>query len=218
MSDNSTQNGAGSGTAAAADPRAQQPQQGQQDQQGQQPVQAGQQPGQHDPNSKLPQFALIRIYAKDCSLETPHSPEAFQEQWKPQIKPEIDVKMSYLGEDRYEVVLRVTVTCECDGKKVFIAEVNQAGLFLMRNFNKEAADYTIRGTIPNILFPYAREHIASMINRATFPVVNLYPMNFEAAYRIRKAQEEQAKAQKAAVAKAGAAAPANEEGAAKPQA
>ena len=66
MSDNSTQNGAAAGAAAAGA--------GHQTQPGTQA-----RPGQADPNSKLPQFALIRIYAKDCSLETPRSPEAFQE-------------------------------------------------------------------------------------------------------------------------------------------
>jgi preprotein translocase subunit SecB len=44
---------------------------------------------------------------------------------------------------------------------------------------------------PNILFPYARETVASIINRAGFPAVNLAPVNFEAIYA-QRLQEQQA--------------------------
>ena len=87
--------------------------------------------------------------------------------------------------------MRVTVTCTNDDKPAFICEVHQAGLFLLRNLGPEAADYLLSATAPNILFPYAREHISSMISRASFPVLNLRPINFEALYRARKLEQAQ---------------------------
>jgi preprotein translocase subunit SecB len=39
-----------------------------------------------------------------------------------------------------------------------------------------------------VLFPYARETVSDIINRAGFPPVLLAPVNFEALYQQRVAQ------------------------------
>ena len=152
-----------------------------------------------------PLFDLIRVYAKDSSLETPHSPVVFQSRlWKPDLEVKFETKTSKLADDQYEVTLRITVTCNNEGKTAFICEVTQAGVFLLRNIPGEAGEFLLGGTAPNILFPYAREFISSLVSRATFPQLNLAPINFEALFRARKAQQEAKKA--AAVAAEAAAA------------
>ena len=42
---------------------------------------------------------------------------------------------------------------------------------------------------PNILFPYVRETISDLVNRAGFPPVILSPINFEALYAQRQAAD-----------------------------
>ena len=37
-------------------------------------------------NTDQPAFDIVRIYAKDCSLETPNVPGVFTKEWKPEIK------------------------------------------------------------------------------------------------------------------------------------
>ncbi|MBQ9273792.1 MAG: protein-export chaperone SecB [Succinivibrio sp.] len=138
-----------------------------------------------------PQFDVLRIYSKDCSLETPNVPEVFRLEWKPKLKVEFDSKPTALEDDLHEVDLRVTVTCTIDETVVYVCEVHQAGLFLIKNVPAEALEYLLAAQAPNILFPYAREHIASLINRSTFPPLNLRPINFEGLFRARKAQEAQ---------------------------
>ena len=137
-----------------------------------------------------PLFDLIRVYAKDSSLETPHSPVVFQSQWKPELQVKFDTKTTKIADDQFEVALRITVTCNNEGKTAFICEVTQAGVFLLRNIPGEAGEFLLGGTAPNILFPYAREFISSLVSRATFPQLNLAPINFEALFRARKAQQE----------------------------
>lgn len=138
-----------------------------------------------------PHFEAIRVYSKDCSLETPNTPAIFQKQWKPELKVEFDTKASSLGSDQYEVVLRITVTCENDGATAFVCEVNQAGIFVARNFEPEVLDYVLGATAPNMLYPYAREHISSLVSRATFPQLTLAPLSFEAIYRAKQEQLKQ---------------------------
>ncbi len=136
-----------------------------------------------------PHFQLLRIYAKDSSIETPHSPECFVKAWKPELKVECDSKVAKINEDQHEVSLRVTVTCTVEDSTVFICEVNQAGLFLTRNLPAEALEYLLSVSAPTVIFPYAREFIANLVNRATFPALNLNPINFDGLFRARKARQ-----------------------------
>ena len=129
-----------------------------------------------------PEFAIQRIYIKDVSFETPNSPAIFQAEWKPEIKLDIDTRSAKLGEDTYEVVLAVTVTATVEGKTAFLAEVQQAGIFTIGNLDEAQLSHTIGAFCPTTLFPYARETVASLVNRGSFPQFNLSPVNFEALY------------------------------------
>jgi len=142
-----------------------------------------------DESKSRPLFDLLRVYAKDSSLETPHSPIVFQSQWKPELQVKFNTKTTKIDDDQFEVTLRITVNCSNEGKTAFICEVTQAGVFLLRNSTSEAGEFLLGGTAPNILFTYAREFISSLVSRATFPQLNLAPINFEALFRARNTQQ-----------------------------
>lgn len=147
--------------------------------------------------AQQPRFDITRLYTKDISFETPNVPAVFTEKVAPALNYEFNCKDTKIGEDLYEVVLRITVTCKVGEKVAFLCEVNQAGLFLVQNVNDQTKEYLLNATAPNILFPYVRETISNLVNKASFPPLNLAPLNFEALYRVKKAQEAQ-KAQQAA--------------------
>lgn len=143
--------------------------------------------------AKSPEFAIQRIYIKDVSFETPNSPAIFQSDWKPEIKLDIDTRSTKLAENTYEVILAVTVTATVDDKTAFLAEVQQAGIFTIGNLPEAQLSHTIGAFCPTTLFPYARETVASLVNRGSFPQFNLAPVNFEGLYasylQQRSAQE-----------------------------
>lgn len=139
--------------------------------------------------SSAPIFDIVRVYSKDCSLETPNVPSIFAEEWKPELKIDFECKTDKLDNNNHEVDLRVTVTCKLGEKVAFICEVHQAGIFRIENAAPELVDYLLNGVAPNILFPYAREHISNFVTRSTFPPLNLRPLNFEAMYQQQRAQE-----------------------------
>ena len=58
-----------------------------------------------------PAFDILRLYSKDCSLETPNIPQIFSKEWKPEIKIDFEAKPLKLNDETYEVDLRVTATC-----------------------------------------------------------------------------------------------------------
>ncbi|PKI13009.1 protein-export chaperone SecB [Colwellia sp. 12G3] len=129
-----------------------------------------------------PEFAIQRIYTKDVSFETPNSPAVFQLEWKPEIKLDLDTRSTKLTDNTYEVILSVTVTATVEDKTAFLAEVQQAGIFTIGNLPDAQLAHTIGAFCPTTLFPYARETVASLVNRGSFPQFNLTPVNFEGLY------------------------------------
>lgn len=129
-----------------------------------------------------PQFAIQRIYMKDVSFETPNSPAIFQVEWKPDVQLDLDTKSTKLADDTYEVVLSLTVTVKVEEQTAFLAEVQQAGIFTIGNMPEPQLAHAIGAFCPNTLFPYARESIASLVNRGSFPQLNLAPVNFDALF------------------------------------
>ncbi len=145
-------------------------------------------------NATGPQFAIQRIYTKDISFETPNSPAIFQKEWQPEVKLDIDTRSNTIAENTFEVILAVTVTATVEGQTAFLAEVQQAGIFTIGNLPKEQIGAMIGAYCPTTLFPYARETISNLVNRGSFPQLNLAPVNFDALFASyveqRKAQEE----------------------------
>lgn len=141
-------------------------------------------------------FQIQRIYVKDVSFEAPNLPNIFQQEWKPQLGFELNTETREVGENLYEVSLHinVSVTLEDSNDTAFICEVKQAGVFTVAGFDEINLAHALAVTAPEILYPYARELISSLVNRGTFPALNLSPVNFDALfadYLQRQQTEEQ---------------------------
>ncbi|MBI2970186.1 MAG: protein-export chaperone SecB [Gammaproteobacteria bacterium] len=128
------------------------------------------------------QFGIQKVYIKDISFETPHSPKIFQEKWNPSVNMDVSNTATALGENLFEVVLAVTVTVSFEEKTVYLAEVHQAGIFHISGFTKENVARILATMCPNILFPFARELVADIAMRGGFPQLLLAPMNFDALF------------------------------------
>ncbi len=143
------------------------------------------------------EFSLQRIYLKDVSFETPNAPMCFQLEWKPESNLNLNSEVHALGNDQFEVVLSVTVTTKLDDKVAYLAEVKQAGIFMVRDFPKEEMGLMIGSYCPNILFPFAREAISALVNKGSFPQLLLAPVNFDALYAQHMAEKEKQQAAQA---------------------
>lgn len=137
-----------------------------------------------------PQFMIQRVYVKDLSFEIPNAPEVFTKEIQPDINMDLDIQTSKLSDDVFEVVLKITVTAKGDSKVLFLAEVQQAGIFLAQNFPEDQMGGMLNIFCPQMLYPYAREMITSLTNKGGFPPLYLQPVNFEALYM---AQQEEKK-------------------------
>ena len=128
------------------------------------------------------QLQLQKVYIKDASFEAPGAPQIFQAQGQPQVQLNLEHKVGTLGQDVYEVVLTVTVTCKLEEKTAYLAEVQQAGVFGVLGFDAPSRDAVLATYCPNVLFPYARQAISDLVQNGGFPPFLLQPINFDALY------------------------------------
>ncbi|RUO35676.1 protein-export chaperone SecB [Aliidiomarina sanyensis] len=142
------------------------------------------------------QFQIQRIYLKDVSFEAPNSPEIFRKEWKPELSVDMNVANNKLGDGVHEVVLTLTVKNKVGDDVAFLCEVAQAGIFTISDeIPEQAKAHTIGAFCPTILFPYAREAVASLVSKGTFPQLNLAPINFDAVFAQHMQQQAAAQQQ-----------------------
>jgi preprotein translocase subunit SecB len=134
--------------------------------------------------------SIQRIYLKDASLETHNTPQIFREDWTPAVSIDLDAQNRPLEEDFYEVELTITVKGQKDSKDVLVIEVQLAGIFNFVGFDEKGMEHLLNVYAPGALFPYAREVIADLSTRASFPPLHLAPVNFQALYEFRKQEAE----------------------------
>ena len=129
-----------------------------------------------------PAFTVEKIYVKDVSFEAPGAPAVFAENVQPELQLNLNQRVQRLGENAFEVVLGVTLTCKAGDKTAYVAEVQQAGIFGLIGLEAQAVDVLLGTQCPNILFPYVRQLVSDLVQAGGFPPFFLQPINFEALY------------------------------------
>lgn len=144
-----------------------------------------------DTNEK--KLLIRKIYLKDLSFESPKTPGIFQsEEWSPQTNLNLRSAHAPVDDSLHEVVLTLTIEAKDKGneKTLFLVELHQAGLFEIAGYSDEEFGAIIGSFCPNILFPFARESIASTIQRGGFPEFILQPINFDSLYMQSLAEQQ----------------------------
>ena len=129
-----------------------------------------------------PAFTVEKIYVKDVSFEVPGAPAIFTENVQPELQLNLNQRVQRLGENAFEVVLGVTLTCKAGDKTAYVAEVQQAGIFGLMGLEAQAVDVLLGTQCPNILFPYVRQLVSDLVQAGGFPPFFLQPINFDALY------------------------------------
>lgn len=154
----------------------------------------GQDSGQND----QPQMMLQKIYIKDSSFEAPNAPQIFQEIGESSQEPQVQLNLSQqatrMADDLHEVVLTLTLTCSLGERTAYLAEVHQAGIFTVAGFNAEDEAGILGSYCPNLLFPYARQVISSLVLEGGFPPFLLQPINFDALFAEQQRRNAQGEA------------------------
>jgi len=141
------------------------------------------------------QFSIQKIYIKDVSFESPNAPGVFADgEWKPEINLQINTAHNSVGNNAYEVNLKITVTAKQGKKTAFLVEITQSGVFGINGFSQDQLAGMLGAFCPETLFPFARESISDLVVKGGFPQLLLAPVNFNAIYAQHVQQQQAADA------------------------
>jgi preprotein translocase subunit SecB len=131
-----------------------------------------------------PQLNVLAQYTKDLSFENPNAPSSLAPlQQQPAINIQINVSANNIAENEYEVTLSVEGKAENAGKLMFSFDLAYAGVFRIVNVPKENLHPLVMIECPRLLFPFAREIIATSVRDGGFPPLMLDPVDFVGLYR-----------------------------------
>jgi preprotein translocase subunit SecB len=131
-----------------------------------------------------PQVGVLAQYVKDLSFENPNAPRSLQSLTtaQPQIEVNVNVNARKLGDDVYEVDLKVEVAAKQGTDIAFMVDLLYGGLFGVRNLPEDNLEAFLVVSAPTLLFPYARRVISDATRDGGFPPLLLEPVDFAALY------------------------------------
>jgi preprotein translocase subunit SecB len=135
-------------------------------------------------NQAAPQLNVLAQYVKDLSFENPNAPRSLQQQQaQPQINIQINVNAKPLADSDYEVELKIEGRAEVPGLVLFSFDLLYAGVFKIQNVPQENIHAIVMIECPRLLFPFARELIATAVRNGGFPPLMIDPVDFVSLYR-----------------------------------
>ncbi len=148
---------------------------------------------EHPPSSaaSVPQVAIQGIYTKNHQLTMQVLPTRYAQQssWSPIMDMKANPRFTDLGSGQYEVVVGLHLTLKQNDQPVAEIQLEQAGLFTLKEIPDAQRPQVLYGVCPNSLFPYASVYVNQMLTQAGFPAVFLAPLDFVTLYRQYQEQQ-----------------------------
>jgi preprotein translocase subunit SecB len=137
-----------------------------------------------------PQLNVLAQYTKDLSFENPNAPSSLQpQQQQPAINIQINVQANNIAPNEYEVTLHIDGKAENGGKVLFSFDLAYGGVFRLTNVPQDQLHPLVMIECPRLLFPFAREIIATAVRDGGFPPLMLDPVDFVGLYRQNMARQ-----------------------------
>ncbi len=136
-------------------------------------------------------ITVMGQFLKDLSFESPNMPALMEHAGRvPQGLIKVDVKARKLpqAEQQYEVMLSLRAEARHQDQLAYIAELQYGGIFQVGQIGARMMEPLLLIEAPRLLFPFAREIIAGIIQQAGFRAMLIHPIDFAMHYREQKAR------------------------------
>jgi preprotein translocase subunit SecB len=148
-----------------------------------------------DPNPPQASLQLQKMYLRDVTFEQPNSPQIFSSTDTPQIQVNTNTFTTLIEDGIYEVSIKVSINATIEKKILFFAELEQAGLFEIRNLPLDQLAPNLAINCTELVYASIRENMADLIQRTGFPPVVLQDIDFLANYEKSLANQVAARTQ-----------------------
>ncbi|HEY7296324.1 MAG TPA: protein-export chaperone SecB [Xanthobacteraceae bacterium] len=141
------------------------------------------------PQQPLPSLGVLAQYVKDFSFENPNAPASLRGEAQPTMQIGINIGVAQQAESDYEVTLKLEGKAERTGSVLFAFELSFAGMFRIQNVPQEHLQPVLMIECPRLLFPFAREIVATAVRNGGFSPLLLDPVDFVSMYHQRMAAQ-----------------------------
>jgi preprotein translocase subunit SecB len=142
-----------------------------------------------------PSFNLIGQYIRDMSFENPGAPASIMLGGpNPNFQVGINVGVKKQADDLYAVEITLNAKADREKNVLFNVELIYGGVFRMKNIPEKDLAPLLLVECPRLIFPFARQVLATITQQGGFPPLMMEPVDFQAIYiqNLKSLQDAQA--------------------------
>lgn len=133
--------------------------------------------------AKAPSFSLIGQYIRDMSFENPGAPGSIMLGGpNPNFQVGINVGVKKQADDLYAVEITLNAKADREKNVLFNVELIYGGVFRMQNIPEKDLAPLLLVECPRLIFPFARQVLATITQQGGFPPLMMEPVDFNAIY------------------------------------
>lgn len=132
----------------------------------------------------IPSMNMIGQYIRDLSFENPGAPGSIMVGGtNPAFNVSISVAVKKQADDIFAVELTLNAKANREAVVLFNVELVYGGVFRLKNIPEAQLSQLLMIECPRLIFPFARQVLASVTQQGGFPPLMMEPVDFAAIYR-----------------------------------
>lgn len=132
-----------------------------------------------------PQVHMLAHFVRDLSFENVGVIQGTPYQNNPEINVSVNLDGDNIGENRYQVNMKVSAKATHGESTRFLVELDYSGIFAFENVPESHAHPMLFIECPRLLLPFARRVIADVTRDGGYPPLMLDNIEFAGLYRQR---------------------------------
>ena len=142
-----------------------------------------------------PVVKILAHFVRDLSFENVGATEGTTAEGQPEIGVGVNLDGNSIGEDRYQVAMKIKATAKAGGKTRFIVELDYVGIFSITNVRQDYIHPVVFIECPRQILPFARRVVADVTRDGGYPPLMIDNVDFATLYRQRLAEFQAQQAQ-----------------------
>jgi preprotein translocase subunit SecB len=145
--------------------------------------------------SAPPQVKILAHFVRDLSFENVGAIEGTPAQGAPEISVQVNLDGQNIGEDRYQVNMKLNAKAVNGEHTRFLVELDYSGIFSITNVPEAHIHPMMFIECPRLILPFARRVVADVTRDGGYPPLMLDNVDFATLYRQKLEQLRQEKKQ-----------------------
>jgi len=133
--------------------------------------------------SAQPSMNMLGQYIRDLSFESPGAPGSIMlASGNPEFSINMDIDVRKQADEVFAVELKLGAKADRENAVLFAIELVYGGVFRIRNVAEPQLSQLLMIECPRLIFPFARQVLASVTQQGGFPPVMMEPVDFGQFY------------------------------------